>query len=448
MTTEIKHLVFKGIEKKEQILFKSFLNLAKNELTYQVVILKDGDDSEPDIAIVDASYQFGDAEDDIAALPSIKVGNNVEESGAGYLSRPVQWSDFKTELVRLEFDGSGEAQPDVERVLPDEMQFVIAEMDEKSESDVPASEEATFSDAAEYDYELDNMSVDYHSFTNSEYMKVVDDVRGFADGDEAAPEVESAKSVVLTTDEESGSASSVLVIETNTLDAWEMSESELDEDHTVTNLILTDEEDEVEEAPDKQAEQALTERLLTGTPVNPGDDFWEYDLEIYSDRESLLFIKPGRDMVYSHKEPAKWAKALSAEQITKIPIGGDWHPTEGLKAYPTNRLIFAHTLATHTKSLARGLDETSEYILERWPHFDLLELDNVLLKLCTLLFVNPESAYSLMQKSGYSRHVVFGLMNACHKLGILRRPEDVKIEEFSEASNEDGMFGKIKDVFR
>ena len=98
--------------------------------------------------------------------------------------------------------------------------------------------------------------------------------------------------------------------------------------------------------------------------------------------------------------------------------------------------------------MARGLDETSEYILERWPYFDLLELDNVLLKLCTLLFVNPESAYSLMQKSGYSRHVVFGLMNACHKLGILRRPEDVKIEEFSEASNEDGMFGKIKDVFR
>ena len=56
MTTEIKYLTFKGIEKKEQILFKSFLNLAKNELEYQVVILKAGHGDDPDILILDELF--------------------------------------------------------------------------------------------------------------------------------------------------------------------------------------------------------------------------------------------------------------------------------------------------------------------------------------------------------------------------------------------------------
>ncbi|RBP51471.1 hypothetical protein [Arenicella xantha] len=445
MTTQIKHLVFKGIEKKEQILFKSFLNLAKNELAYQVVILKDGDDTAPDIAIVDAVYEPSGDDQGLSELPKIKVGNNVAESGVGYLSRPVQWSDFKTELTRLEFDAVAEVEDGEEnRVLPDEMQFVIAEMDEKSESDVTEVNDASFSEAADYDYELDNMSIDYHSFTNSEYMKVVDDVQGFKDGQDIV-EPEIPKQVVLVTDDESASTNSVLVIETNTLDAWEMSESEL-EDNTVTNLIVSEAEEP--DTADDGDEKAISERLMAGTPVNEGDEFWKYDLEIFSGRESLLFIKPSRDMVYSTKEPAKWSKALVDNEITKIPLKGDWHPTDGLNAYPIDRLLWASTLATKNKALAEGLDEATEYILERWPQFELLELDNVLLKLCTLLFVSGESAYSLMQKSGYSRHVVFGLINACHQRGILRRADEVQLEDFSDASNEEGVFGKIKDVFR
>lgn len=445
MTTQIKHLAFKGLEKKEQILFKSFLNLAKNELAYQVVILKDGEnDITPDIVIIDATVG---ADESLAGIPAIQIGNSVDDSGAGYLLRPVQWSDFKTELTRLEFDAAAEPQESAdegERVLPDEMQFVIAEMDEKSESDVSQSNEVSFSEAADYDYELDNMSIDYHSFTNSEYMKVVDDVAGFKDGQDAAsPEL--PKQVVLKTDEESTSANSVLVIETNTLDAWEMSESEL-EDNTVTNLIVEEEKDntDAEETDDK----AVSERLKSGTPVNEGDEYWKYDLEIFSGRESLFFIKSSREMVYSDREPAKWPAALADHEITKIPLKSDWHPTEGLRAYPIDRLHWAATLVTENKTLAEGLDETTEYILERWPQFELLELDNVLLKLCTLLFVAPESAYSLMQKSGYSRHVVFGLMNACHQRGILRRSSEVELEDFSEISAEEGVFGKIKDVFR
>ena len=71
-TTQIKNLVFKGIEKKEQILFKSFLNLAKNELTYQVVILKDSDtDATPDFVMMDESYEYSDDEAALKDLPTI-----------------------------------------------------------------------------------------------------------------------------------------------------------------------------------------------------------------------------------------------------------------------------------------------------------------------------------------------------------------------------------------
>jgi len=162
----------------------------------------------------------------------------------------------------------------------------------------------------------------------------------------------------------------------------------------------------------------------------------------------LLFTKPERQMVYSKVEPARWTKALSEETVTKHPLDDEWHPMEGLKAYPMNRLLWANTIITNNESLADGLAENAEYMLERWPHFELLELDNVLLKLCTLLFVGPESPYSLMQKSGYGRNVVFGLINACFEMGILRNANEIEHETLSDASNEDGVFGKLKDVFR
>ena len=109
MTTEIKHLVFKGIEKKEQILFKSFLNLAKNELEYQVVILKENIDSpaSADIVIVDSSYQFSSDEESLSGLPAMSR-NHEQDDSAGDIMRPVQWSDFRTQLTRLDLEAVAE----------------------------------------------------------------------------------------------------------------------------------------------------------------------------------------------------------------------------------------------------------------------------------------------------------------------------------------------------
>jgi hypothetical protein len=449
VSTQDKYLAFKGVEKKEQILFKSFLNLAKNELTYTVTILKDSEaeSQSPDIVIKDALYEYSDAEEALKALPTIEVGNDVTESSPGYLSRPVQWSDFRTELTRLDEQTPQEQveeqefeQSSDERVLPGDMEFVIADMDEKSEEAPKASGALSFSEAEEYDYELDNMSIDYHSFTNSDYMKVVDDVRGFNDDEQEDPDL--VKATLLMTDDESGSTNSVLVIETNTLDAWEMSEAEFEDEPGARP-------DGVEAlSVDESIEKELTEKLESGTPIKPGDEFWRYDLEVFSGRESLFFIKAERQMVYSACEPGKWPGALSEHEVTKIPMASNWHPIDGLKAYPMSNLLWATNLAHNNTTLADGLDDNTEYILERWPKFELLELDNVLLKLCTLLFVSPESAYSLMQKSGYGRQVVYGLLNACNDLGILRNASEVTLEQFSELGQEEGVFGKIKDVFR
>jgi len=441
VTTETKHLAFKGIEKKEQILFKSFLNLAKNELEYQVVILKENSDSQdsPDIVIADSAYEFSSEEASLEALPMIKVGNELDDS-AGYIVRPVQWSDFKIELTRLNLETTEEPQAAVDKVLPKEMEFAIVEMDDKSEPET--DESGDFSDAEEYDYELDNLSIDYHSFTNSEYMKVVDDVKGFKDGEE---EIEVPQNVVLVTDDESASNNSVLVIETNSLDAWDMSESEIDEDGVDPDLDSIDSDSSYIDA---EAEAELTRKLKSGSVVEPGSDFWSSDAEIFSGRESVLFIKPERDLVYSTSEPGKWTAALRRNTVTKVKLNSNWRPTDELKAFPISSLVWANTIATKSGGLATGLDSQTEYILERWPHFDLIELDNMLLKLCTMLFVQPESPYSLMQKSGYSRTVVYGLVNACHELDILRVSSEFDLEKFSEMNSGEGMFGKIKDVFR
>ena len=64
-----------------------------------------------------------------------------------------------------------------------------------------------------------------------------------------------------------------------------------------------------------------------------------------------------------------------------------------------------------------------------------------------MLFVSPESLASLVEKSGYSRSTVRGLMNACYQEGLLKKANEVQLENLIAAET-DGVFGKIKDVFR
>jgi len=483
---EIKHLAFKGIEKKEQILFKSFLNLAKNELDYQIAVLKDSSDEEPAVIIADDSYDFSDDESVLQSLPTVVIGDDIDEERFGYLSRPVQWSDFrialgifsgsedveqKPEVIAAEveeteklvqeeesvaeqlqekpklelvlddeisenLESNEDSEPD--RVLPAEVMFAID--DDPSEEAESDGEDADF-EPINYEYELDNMSIDYNSHTNSDYMKVVDDVQQFKVDDEESP------AMLLVTDDESNSTNSVLVIETNSLDAWDFSVNEASSEVEDTAENAKDAVADIDAVDFENNDASKKIKSKSGYELKPGEEYWLADNEIIADEVSVLYVKHQRSMVYSSAEPGKWIEALQGKKLSKLPLSSEWRPKKSLTAYPVSHLVWVNALISNNQELVDGLDSDTEYLLERWPHFDLLQLDNVLLKLCSMLFVTPESLNSLAEKSGYSRSTVRGLMNACYQEGILKTPNEVDVEDLVAASN-DGVFGKIKDVFK
>jgi len=488
VTAPIKYLVFKGIEKKEQILFKSFLNLAKNELAYQVVVLKDTDDSgqAPNIVILDE--HCSDDQPAIAGLPTITIGGDINETRECYIVRPVQWSDFKTALGQLHIEKEVDGEDEVERLLPAEIEFAISESEIDEELSEPAGDlelaegslelaegslelaegslelaaegsiesadaegglesgegpseldEGDLSEKGGYEYELDKMSVDYHSFTNSDYMKVVDDVKQFKEGE--APPID--EPVIMFTDDESASTNSVLVIETNSLDAWDFSESEISADAVVASAAAKDEPIGLEQPSESQV--VVEEKA--GLSISENEEYWLEDNEIIVDNESIFFIMRARDMVYSQHEPGKWPTLIKKKTLTKLPLKSDWRPKHDMRGYPMSDLQWVNTLVNETAGLLDGLDPEQEYMLESWPHFDLIQLDNMLLKLCTMLFVRGETIASLARKSGYSLSTVRGLVNACHQAGLIKKADEVQLEHLA-ASNDEGMFGKIKDVFR
>lgn len=441
MTNQIKYLVFKGTSKKEEILFKSFLNLAKNDLSYSLVVLKDEQlkSQKANIVILDDSYQLTDEDKDLKTLPTIIVGNDLQNQNAHYISRPVQWSDFKSAFTGLDVESPKPVEK-TSRVLPTKMNFEIAEMGadaanlDKSDKDAEKAEPA-FSAEGDYEYELDKMSIGYHSFTNSDYIKVVDDVKQFQEGGIA----ENHDPVILVTDDESSSANSVLVIETNSLDAWDFSHSEFDT--TQIHTQVTQKTEEVKNT-------GVVKEQRAGFEISPGEKFWLEDNEIIADNETFLFIKPARKMIYSDREPGKWPALLQRGALSKVALGDDWRPTKEVQVYPLSRLLWANTLVTKTDSLISSLSEEKKYLLEKWPHFDVLELDNVLLKLCTMLFIRPESVASLSAKSGYGRSTIRGLFNACYETGLLVTPDRFDETQLVRTSAEDGMLGKIKEVFK
>lgn len=448
MTDQIKYLSYKGIEKKDQIVFKSFLNLSQNELKFQVEILtpeQEEEGAEPDWVIRDSEYSYSDSEAQLESLPTIVVSSDGSDLPGIHLTRPVQWSDFKSALGQISFDGA-EQGGDHEHesvLLTDEfegMELTDPDSTTTVDSEQIESEERSFSDADDQGYELDQLSVDYHSFTSGEYMQVADEVAGFKENQSADVQ----ESLVLVTDEESASQNSVVIIETNSLDAWEMSESEFgDAESTVDSASTMS-----ISVYDERTREEILKRLDSGKEITLGDEFWKEDQEVFSNKESIMVIKADRETVYSRREPAKWAPIFRHKELTRVPVKADWSPSEKLKAYPISRLIWVNTLVTRVESLNPELVESHEYMLESWPHFELLELDNALLKLCTMLFVAPETAYSLMQKTGYGRHMVFGLMNACYEMGILKPADQIAKSPMAGGSDEGGMLGKIKGVFR
>ena len=397
MATKIKYLAFKGIEKKEQILFKSFLNLAKNELDYQVVILKADHEDEPDILILDESFSFDDEEKEFETRPTIFVGNDVNKDDLTYICRPVQWSDFKQALTQVDVEVVDDIESD-KRILPSEIEFVINDNPELTSIDESQNSDQTSVDLPEqnYEYDLGDMSVDYNSFTNSDYVEVVDDVRKF---NIEEGETSTNDPVLLITDDESSSTNSVLIIETNSHEAWDITLSENSSISVIDQSVVDGVSNE-----DDEEEVVLEQKV--GLQIKPAEEYWLNDNEIIASHQTLFYIKPERDMVYSTKEPGLWIQLLRDETLSKLPLDSGWQPKSGFKSYPMSCLHWVNTLIYDNDEIASDLNEESSYILTKWPQFDLIELDNSLLKLCTMMFVRAETVSNLITKSGYSLSLI------------------------------------------
>lgn len=450
---ETKTLQFLGLAKKEEILFKSFLNLLKNDLDYKIEVIEgerdlvdightgsETDDAAPDILLIDDAFKLDQAPSWYAYLPKIEVGDVFRDDDSGYLARPVQWSEFKTAMSELTFDSQA-ATKKAALAITSSLEQALEEVESSIESETSLEPSSTsVSEGLGYEYELDNLTIDYDSFTNSEYFKVVDDVRQFQGDDKSGDQ----QPVLLVTDDESGFENSVLVIETEVIEAWDMESEEFNNtpDDGDGATLFDGSSDELEDNTQPKEQRV-------GIEIKPEEPFWEKECEIIADNQTFLIIQPDQELVYSQIEPGKWAKYLSGLPLLRAPLVEDWKPSDNLKPYPISSLKWVNTLVYSRTELDTPFTDVELYQLDSWPEFHLLELDNILLKICTMLFVRPESVKSLAAKSGYGRSTIRGLMNACYESGSLKPPEDISGEQIvADTAGDEGMLGRLKDVFR
>ena len=438
MNAAIKYLIFKGIERKEQILFKSFLNLAKNDMNYQIVVLNESskDSNDPDIVILGDSYQFSDEEQRLKQLPTVTVGDDINNESASYIVRPVQWSDLKSALASLSESVRAEpVEPIVERMLPQPTNLAIEELSDLSSVSVSQHSATSHDQDNEENQSLlsgNELEIQYDDEVEEEDLESLED----------AIDLDSTEAVILIADDESGSSNSVLVIETDSLEVW--SQHDLDILNSEAIMGANANGDYVNEL---MAEKEETVEPRIGEEIDYGESYWKKDNELIVNQKSLLFVKAGQAVVYSETAPGNWFAFLHRDDLSKLALASEWEPTAKMRAYPVESLIWADTFVNKGSQLLPSIEEEQEYVLQCWPKFELLELDNSLLKLCSMLFIRPETVDSLAQRSGFGRSTVRGLMNACYQAGILKLPHEVQSVSKDANAQQSSMLGKIKNVF-
>ena len=100
MSGKLKILKFVGVDKKEQVLLKSFLNLAKDELEFDLQI--DENHQSPNVIVFDEKNAAeADAFSDAVLKITIGTSASADSVSDQYISRPLQWSHFKNALDKL-----------------------------------------------------------------------------------------------------------------------------------------------------------------------------------------------------------------------------------------------------------------------------------------------------------------------------------------------------------
>ena len=100
-----------------------------------------------------------------------------------------------------------------------------------------------------------------------------------------------------------------------------------------------------------------------------------------------------------------------------------------------------------TGKLIDSLNLNDAYALLKWPPFDLLEMDNRLLKLSTKMLIKGGTVADLATKVGCEPSIVCGFINACYRAGYIINRSDLNPDRLTDVSGE-GVLGMIKDAFR
>ncbi len=480
-----KSFTFIGVQMREKIVLRSFFNLAKNELAWSVVEAKDidlGADNlndyleELDFLIIDFESDEWLAYEGTVERPVIGIGKADRVlSDVHELTPPIQWTDFRKAVKSMKFDvESSSLREDsvldlvdeeeessfasfedhdsfrpAESGLPKDLQLRL-EDDEMLDKDLARVQiDGQALDERLHDYQLEEISVGSNSFTNSDYLQVVDDVKDY----EEAKTIGSLEPVLLMTDDESASINSVLIVETNTVEAWDISES-VDNDE---EFFRKSAETAVENVKKKRTLDTIlagsgedsTNSVLSdeATPIGRSEEYWLEDGEIFADQHSVLFVKAERRTVYSIIEPSRWPMAMRGKQLTKMPLPARWRPKSSMRSYPIDRLMWVNDFVTLTNKLIDSLDNNDAYALLKWPPFDLLEMDNRLLKLSTKMLIKGGTVADLATKVGCEPSVVCGFINACYRAGYIINRNELDGDAL-DSDRGDSVLGMFKDAFR
>jgi len=433
-----------------------------------------------DLVFADESHDWKTESINLQPIPVVVVGEGESENldpslieGRAYLSRPIQWTEFKDCLAGLDLDqqisetseqvtGNNVSPPEessnsdahkVDQIEPvdlsetenksesvneskeeDKLSLInpgILEIDDDqtsepiTDADQVQSQEtpenttlgndwalgideteslSVASDSEESDsevqvgLELDQLSSDYLSISQSEMVRVVDDVKQFYTEQEGQDL--GAEPVILVTDEESSVASSVLILETDASEVWDA--DELDAEIVGDSVAVFDEEQEIEKR--------------EGVPLRVDDVYWREDKELIAKNSSLLFVKPQRQMVYSRYSPGDWLKAYLDSDLSTLPLPANWRPKVGFHHYPQDYLIWVDIAGRQNERLSKSIDLDLKYLLTTWPKFDLVYQSNDLLKYATRLFLKPASLPELLETvKPEQKRLVTGFINACYK---------------------------------
>ncbi|MGH1540517.1 MAG: hypothetical protein ACRBHB_08840 [Arenicella sp.] len=374
MSNNIKYIHLLSIEKREAILIRSFLSLAKGEMNVEYMI-DEGKSHRADLYIVDEIAHHDEINRGNEQAEILVVGADLKNKEPWYLHRPLQWSRFKSSLDRVNQTTVGTVAYDLSMEKTAVVEIEGADEDQ----------DGVKSFRADTDYILDNSTLQTEETITAE--------------------AEASSSV------------------RQTEEPFDMLEDQIKSDSeevkpksSVSNKPVANSQPAAEPLPEEIDIQPFDNVDRLGKTI----EFWENeDCQVIVKDTPVLFIKARKEMVYSEYPYFDWEILLRSRDARKAKLPDNWEPTGRMKSYSLSWLVWFSSHARSKGYLVDELDKEHFFLLDKWPEFDLLYNNNEHLKLCGLMFKEGQSIQEMVSRTRLRARVIIALINACYKMGIL-----------------------------